>query len=151
TRPSAPRCGRGRASGNARRRDGPPSRRRARRSRAAGSRRSRGTRRDAGREEDRGGHRVTVTAAVTGTATSDARARRARIPRRATGHALVLLGYAAIAFVYFGLRLATHPGRGILGGAGNDSQIFVWSFAWWPHAIETWQNPFVSHAIFAPD
>ena len=47
------------------------------------------------------------------------------------------------------LRLVSHPGRAILG-SGRDPQIFVWSFAWWPHAIGTWQNPFVTHAIYAP-
>ena len=41
------------------------------------------------------------------------------------------------------------PGR-YLVGYGRDPEIFVWSFAWWLHAIETFQNPFVSHAIYAP-
>ena len=35
-------------------------------------------------------------------------------------------------------------------GNGYDPQIFVWSFAWWPHAIATWTNPFVTHAVYAP-
>jgi hypothetical protein len=55
----------------------------------------------------------------------------------------------AIAFAYFGALLVRHPGRYLLG-SGKDPQIFVWSFAWWPHAILTWQNPFVSKAIYAP-
>ena len=38
----------------------------------------------------------------------------------------------------------------MLIGYGRDPQIFVWSFAWWLHALETWQNPFYSHAIYAP-
>ncbi len=70
--------------------------------------------------------------------------------RRLGGHALVLGGYAAVAFAYFGARLASHPGRDLLGH-GRDPQIFVWSFAWWLHALETGQNPFYSHAIYAPD
>lgn len=72
------------------------------------------------------------------------------MPRRARTNALVLLGYTAVAFLYFGVRLVSHPGRGILG-SGRDPQIFVWSFAWWPHAIGAGQNPFVSHAVYAPD
>ena len=36
-------------------------------------------------------------------------------------------------------------------GHGRDPEIFVWSFAWWLHALETWQNPFYSHAVYAPD
>jgi hypothetical protein len=62
----------------------------------------------------------------------------------------VLLGYTAISFLYFGLRVAEHPGR-LLIGIGGDPQIFVWSIAWWPHAILHGTNPFVSHAIWAPD
>ncbi len=35
-------------------------------------------------------------------------------------------------------------------GAGPDNDIYVWSFAWWPHAILSWTNPVVTHAILAP-
>jgi hypothetical protein len=72
------------------------------------------------------------------------------VPRRARTSAAVLLGYAAISFLYFGVRLLPHPGRLILG-TGTDPEIFVWSVAWWPHAILHGDNPFVSHAIWAPD
>jgi hypothetical protein len=72
------------------------------------------------------------------------------VTRRLGRNALVLAGYAAVAFAYFGVRLVPHPGRDLLGH-GRDPQIFVWSFAWWLHALETWQNPFYSHAIYAPD
>jgi hypothetical protein len=72
------------------------------------------------------------------------------VTRRDAGRgALVLLGYTAVAFAYFGYRLVSHPGRDLIG-YGRDPQIFVWSFAWMLHAIETWQNPFYSHAIYAP-
>jgi hypothetical protein len=70
--------------------------------------------------------------------------------RRLPTNAVVLLGYAVVSFAYFGWRLLPHPGRPYVGG-GRDPQIFIWSFAWWPHAILHGQNPFVSHAIFAPD
>ena len=65
-------------------------------------------------------------------------------------NAVVLLGYASVSFAYFGWRLLPHPGRPYVG-QGRDPQIFIWSFAWWPHAILHGQNPFVTHAIFAPD
>ena len=61
----------------------------------------------------------------------------------------VLMAYVAISFAYFGWRLLPHPGRAIVG-SGPDPLIFVWAFAWWPHAILGWTNPFVSHALFAP-
>jgi hypothetical protein len=72
------------------------------------------------------------------------------VSRRLGRNALVLGGYAAVAFAYFGARLVSHPGRDLLGN-GRDPQIFVWSFAWWLHALEAGQNPFYSHAIYAPD
>ena len=52
----------------------------------------------------------------------------------ARASAAVLAGFTAISFLFFGLRLVSHPGRAILG-SGRDPQIFIWSFAWWPHAI----------------
>jgi hypothetical protein len=61
----------------------------------------------------------------------------------------VLVGYAAISFAYFGWRLWPHPGR-VLIGYGHDPEIYVWSFAWWPHAIGSWMNPFDSHYLYAP-
>jgi hypothetical protein len=61
-----------------------------------------------------------------------------------------LLGYAAISFLYFGRPVAAHPGR-MLVGRGHDPDIFVWSFAWWPHALVHGQNPIFTHAIWAPD
>ena len=62
----------------------------------------------------------------------------------------MLLGYSAIAFAYFGARLLPHPGRDVLG-SGKDPLIFIWAFAWWPHALSEWTNPLVSHAIYAPE
>jgi hypothetical protein len=50
----------------------------------------------------------------------------------------------------FGLRVLLHPGSRYVG-TGADPQIFIWSFAWWPHAIVHGENPIVSHAIWAPD
>jgi hypothetical protein len=65
-------------------------------------------------------------------------------------NAAVPLLYLAVSFLYFGLPVASHPGRSLIG-AGVDSQIFVWSFAWWPHAIGSGENPFYTHAIWAPE
>jgi len=45
-----------------------------------------------------------------------------------------LMGYSATAFIYFGRPIAAHPGRTIIGH-GGDPGIFVWSLAWWPHAL----------------
>src|SRR5438876_54024 len=65
-----------------------------------------------------------------------------------------LLGYAAVSCLLFGWRLLPHPGQKLIGfgaeGKQRDPEIFVWSFAWWPHAIAHWTNPFFTHEIFAP-
>jgi hypothetical protein len=71
------------------------------------------------------------------------------VPRRSTGNLIVLFGYSAISFAYFGWRLLPHPGRVVLG-FGHDREIYIWSFAWWPHAIGSWTNPFFTHVIYAP-
>lgn len=62
----------------------------------------------------------------------------------------VLAAYGATAFVYLGLRLLIEPGAHYVG-YGADPQIFIWAFAWWPHALLHGQNPFITHAIWAPD
>jgi hypothetical protein len=67
---------------------------------------------------------------------------------RRSGAAFV--GYAALSFLYFGVRLLPHPGRYLIG-SGADPDIFVWSFAWWPHAVLHGDNPIVTHAVWAPD
>ena len=71
--------------------------------------------------------------------------------RRAWTSVVVLAGYCAVSFVYFGLPFVSHPGRDLIGTARQyDPELFIWSFAWWPHAIESWTNPFFTHAIYAP-
>jgi len=58
--------------------------------------------------------------------------------------------YTAVAFLAFGLRLLTDPTSDYVGG-GYDPQVFIWAFGWWPHAILHGENPFVTHAVWAPD
>ena len=64
--------------------------------------------------------------------------------------AFVLAAYTSISFLYFGLRPFLRGYPSIVGGNG-DAPIFIWSFAWWPHAVLTGDNPFVTHEIWAPD
>ena len=63
---------------------------------------------------------------------------------------MALLGYLALAFLFLGLRVVEHPERRVVGGLYTDPQIFVWSFAWWPHAILHGLNPVYTHQIWAP-
>ncbi|MBV8481032.1 MAG: hypothetical protein JOY72_12105 [Actinobacteria bacterium] len=69
---------------------------------------------------------------------------------RPTANLLVLAGYAAISFAFFGIRLLPDPTH-IVVGTTSDTELYVWSFDWWPHAILHGQNPFVTHAIDVPD
>ena len=36
-------------------------------------------------------------------------------------------------------------------GAGGDPFDYMWFLAWWPHALLHGQDPFITHALFAPD
>jgi hypothetical protein len=77
--------------------------------------------------------------------------RRARvaIARRPPVSSVVLAGYVLVAFLYFGLPLLVKPGSQYVG-QGSDPEVFIWAFAWWPHAILHGLNPFVSHAVWTP-
>jgi hypothetical protein len=57
--------------------------------------------------------------------------------------------YGATAFLYLGLRMILDSGPHYVG-FGVDPQIFIWAFAWWPHALLHGENPFVTDAIWAP-
>src|SRR5437868_2335918 len=63
--------------------------------------------------------------------------------------ACALAIFCLVSFVYFGLPVAAHPGRMAVGSI-NDPKLFIWMFAWWPHAIVHGENPIFSHAIWAP-
>jgi hypothetical protein len=69
---------------------------------------------------------------------------------RARQGAMAFGAYLLISFLLYGLPvLGDYAGRFAGKGAG-DSRIFLWMFAWWPHAISHGQNPVLSHAIFEP-
>src|SRR3954464_3539939 len=93
------------------------------------------------------GARIASSVAEGGYGAVRATSVRATGPRR---NAAVLAGYASISIVYFGVRLLPHLRRSYVG-QGADPEIFIWSLAWWPHAILHGENPIVTHAIWAPD
>jgi hypothetical protein len=69
--------------------------------------------------------------------------------RQRAGHLAVFVGYAAVSLAYFGRALAEHPGSEWLGSR-VDGEAFIWSFAWWPHAIGHLINPFSTNVVYAP-
>ena len=84
-----------------------------------------------------------------GTSVGAANLERLHLPALKAERAVALGVYLALSFLYFGLPVASHFGRDWIG-SGSDPQIFVWSLAWWPHAVLHWQNPVVTHAVWPP-
>jgi hypothetical protein len=62
---------------------------------------------------------------------------------------LALGAYIFVSFLYFGLPVASHPGRPYIG-SGVDPEIFIWMFAWWPHALLHGLDPFRTQEIWVP-
>jgi len=83
----------------------------------------------------------TVTASAPGHPAADRGATSASIAAFA--------GYAALAFLFFGVRPLLESGHQYIG-LPDDPQIPIWSFAWWLHSIEHAGNPLVTHAVWAP-
>ncbi|MGC8487646.1 MAG: hypothetical protein ACP5QO_05420 [Clostridia bacterium] len=55
---------------------------------------------------------------------------------------LLALGiFAALAFLYWGIPLVGHFGTRYVGVGTDPLDIFMWSLAWWPHAIAQGLNP----------
>ena len=69
--------------------------------------------------------------------------------RRDRGGPAALALYALLAFLVFGVGLLTGAGPR-LAGTGTDPQVFVWAFAWWPHAILHGLNPVVTDVVWSP-
>src|SRR5579862_5365808 len=71
--------------------------------------------------------------------------------RAGRASALALGLYLTLAFGYFGAHVVAKPETRHVGGLFTDPQIFVWSLAWWPHAIWHGVNPLYTHVIWAPN
>jgi hypothetical protein len=57
--------------------------------------------------------------------------------------------YAAVSLLLFGTPVLTNL-SGWYMGWGVDPASHVWFMAWWPHAVGSWSNPFLTHAVWAP-
>jgi hypothetical protein len=58
--------------------------------------------------------------------------------------------YLVVALVLFGQPLFDGGTRHCIC-LGTDEGIFIWAFAWWPHAVVHGLNPFHPNIIYAPD
>jgi len=59
--------------------------------------------------------------------------------------------YLLLSLICFGRPVLGHPASTIIARDEIDSSLFLWFFAWWPHALLHGINPFVTHAMFAPE
>jgi hypothetical protein len=75
-----------------------------------------------------------------------------RLSRQGSGTqaAVALLAYGAISLIYFGLPVLGDPAHTTIGVGNSDAATFMWSLAWWPHAVLHGLNPFVTHVAWAP-
>jgi len=62
-----------------------------------------------------------------------------------------LLLFAGLDLAFFGTSVVPHLKRTCLCGPGPDPFSYMWFLAWWPHALLHAHNPFVTHALFAPE
>jgi hypothetical protein len=75
---------------------------------------------------------------------------RAATKSRSRREGLVaFLSYLVASIAYFGAPVVAHPSKNLIG-FGADPGVFVWFFAWWPHALGHGINPFMTHAVWAP-
>jgi hypothetical protein len=58
--------------------------------------------------------------------------------------------YAAGSIVFFGRGVLTAPATTVVGDAGADKTIFMWSLVWWPHALAHGHDPFDASLVWAP-
>jgi hypothetical protein len=68
---------------------------------------------------------------------------------RIQGLAAFLL-YLAAWLAAMGPKILHHMNDRILSAIPQEASIFVWSFAWWPHALTHAANPLLSNAVWAP-
>lgn len=57
--------------------------------------------------------------------------------------------YLVISLLVFGLPVIRHFTTSYIGW-GADPTIFLWAIAWWPHAVMSRINPFITREIWAP-
>src|SRR3954470_4802869 len=71
------------------------------------------------------------------------------VVRRRAGPSLAVLGmYIAISFAYSGWCVLPLPARELVGKwQQNDADIFLWLFAWWPHATLHDANPSFTRVV----
>lgn len=69
----------------------------------------------------------------------------------ATGRAAAAFAvFLVLSVALFGFRVVPHLATHYIGWKGADPKIFMWSLAWWPHAIGNGLNPFFANVVWPP-
>ena len=77
--------------------------------------------------------------------------RSASSVRASSGPLAALAGYALLSVALFGRGVLREGGGSVVGSYGADQASFVWSLAWWPHAIANGVHPLLIDLVYAPD
>ena len=75
----------------------------------------------------------------------------ARLRRAARSHLAAYLGFQLVSLTLFGRGVLRDPTGTVVGSYGGDQGVFIWSLAWWPHAIAHGLDPLATDRVFAPD
>lgn len=78
-----------------------------------------------------------------------ARVRVATLPLWAKA-AIAFFGYALLSLAIFARGVLASPSDTVIGDAGPDKTIYMWSLVWWPHALARGHDPFNADVIWAP-
>ena len=73
-----------------------------------------------------------------------------RIPARLAAVGVLAL-YALLSVAIFGRGVLLSPDTQVVGDAGPDKTIAMWSLAWWPHALAAGRDPFNADVVWAPE
>lgn len=70
--------------------------------------------------------------------------------RKAAAAALPPLLFLALSVALFGRHVVGSPSTKVVGDAGSDKTIAMWSLSWWPRAIARGIDPFAADVVWAP-
>ena len=58
--------------------------------------------------------------------------------------------YSIVAVFLFGREVVADPAGTVVGDAGSDKTLYMWSFVWWPWAVTHGRDPLVTDLVWAP-
>jgi hypothetical protein len=75
----------------------------------------------------------------------------ATVRRRRIAHAgCAFATYLLVSFALFGVPVLTHFTTRFAGAGRGDARFYAWALAWWPHALASGLDPFLTRAAWFP-